>query len=180
MENHESIRIYRSLLGHLPEFAGVLLLAMASVYVSAQYPSSVQYAGTFFGFHLTVPFSAIFPVLALCLVLHRLYDEYYVIDDAFARVCTGNMSLRKREFRVELAHIHGIDIERGFLGRILNYGDVRIEAMLSGDRIFLMRGVRDPSKVRDILLEHQRMIQDVSMYEAHMRKTTLPVDYERS
>jgi membrane protein YdbS with pleckstrin-like domain len=151
-ENEKELtELVKSPLSQAPLICAVVLLAIASVLFSAYFEKSVQYISVLGLFAVPIPLSAIFPLVLLGMLLHRLGNERYLIGPSYIRMVSGLLSLRKKDILIENRHIHGIEVHRGPLGRLLNIGDVEIGSVLPSAEVIRLKGLYDPSAIRDLI-----------------------------
>ena len=66
----------------------------------------------------------------------------------------------KDDRNVQLSRIQDIAIKRSFLGRILGYGNIRIETAGSGATEIVFNNIDSPTKVRDLIYEQTARLEE--------------------
>ena len=146
----------KSYLGELPAIVLFWCLLALSIYLTAYLPWSVQHIPLSEWFTLHLPLFAIFPLVVLIHILHRVYNSRYTIGDDYVRCIHGLLSLMKQDVRIEYRDILGIEIDRNLIDRMVNVGNLRIGTAMLGTQEINFIGVRNPSRYRDIVLKRVR------------------------
>lgn len=79
-------------------------------------------------------------------VILQWVNNYYILNSKELRYVTGILS--KREMNYSLKNIQSVSFEQGLVGRILNYGSVKIFSPALQQELFLTE-VSNPSKIVD-------------------------------
>ena len=159
-EERSAVTFTRHFLSKGPTLLLFIILVIVAFYLSARYPWSIQPIAiseqSDFVFHL--PLFALPPVLLLFYILHILRDRRYIIGADYVRSIQGLLSLRKKDVRIELQNIRGIEIDRSLYERILNLGTLHITSTMSSEHDVMLVGVLNPSNYRDLILERMKHV----------------------
>lgn len=91
-----------------------------------------------------------FPLFLLMLAGLRVYNERLVVTPNYLIHVTGRISWREHSLRLEYTHIQEIETVQTILQRALGLGDV-IVVPLGGSKKIVMRGLRHPREVKDLI-----------------------------
>ena len=108
-------------------------------------PSWWRYFGWLLFFWLLIPLLVAW--LKRCSVRLRIYP---------GRVTLTRGLLSKTERELFMRDIRSIDIDQSFLGRLVNIGDLAISSAASSDATEHVQGVRDPERIRDIIVAQRQ------------------------
>jgi uncharacterized membrane protein YdbT with pleckstrin-like domain len=108
-------------------------------------PSWWRYFGWLLFFWLVIPL--LIAWMKRCSVRLRVYR---------GRVTLRRGLLSKTERELFMRDIRSIDIDQSFLGRLVNIGDLAISSAASSDATEHVQGVRNPERIRDIIVEQRQ------------------------
>lgn len=93
-------------------------------------------------------------VVLLLVVLWKCLNEKLCFCSLYVSRYTGILGNNLRTSRLLYHHIRGVDIEQTILNRLLDIGDIHVASDNSrASAEIVIRGVRRPERVKDILLE---------------------------
>jgi uncharacterized membrane protein YdbT with pleckstrin-like domain len=154
------IKLKRSILSQIPLMLLFLVLASIGIYLTIEYPQSVQYFEYSLNntnhIRIAIPLFALLPLMVAVKIAHNLLDSSYTIDKEYVRAIHGICSLKKHDIRLEYSDLRGIEIERNIFARIVNVGDLKIWSLMPTEVELLIAGIRNPSKYRDIILSKKK------------------------
>ena len=109
---------------------------------------------------VTISLFGIIPLILLAVVAHRLWNFRYVIGQDYVRTIEGLLSISKKDMRLEFHNIRGVEIDRSLYGRIVNIGDLLVGSSMHAEIELQLRGLRDPSFYRDVILHRMRRAEE--------------------
>lgn len=93
------------------------------------------------------------PVLMMySFIVYRIYNQKLVITPEYLINVVGTLTWRERSIRLDYSRIAEIEIDVTLFQRAFHLGDVRITPIATeSDDLFVVRGVRHPRILKDIL-----------------------------
>jgi uncharacterized membrane protein YdbT with pleckstrin-like domain len=79
--------------------------------------------------------------------VERIMRKYVITDNEIVKI---EGILRKRRISVPYQSIANIDVSKGIVGRILNFGNIRVE-IFGGKNDFILKGIKDPTSIQNII-----------------------------
>lgn len=163
LESGEAWVFHRSPRSVLPEFLILSLLTLGAAVLTANYPALSQKVDFILSKSFSLP--ALIPLIYLAYVIHRLRDSRYTVTADRVRATHGRLSFRKQDHEIDIADIRGVEIDRPFLGRLLNYGNLEIGTAAHQGEEIIVEGIFDPSLARDVILGRKKAV--ISEQEKH-------------
>ena len=150
------VRLRRSWLSQLKRFGVFIVLCVACVVLSQNFPGSVI-TGRFITvgdttIYLSIPLFSFLPLYALMMLIYPIYDALFTIDNRGLETRYGIISLQQKIVRIRYEDVRSIELQQSLLDRALNIGDVGIGSAATGKIEIVFDGVASPKEV-------QRMIQ---------------------
>ena len=153
----------KSFLAEIPLTVLFFVLLIAGIYLQMRFPSLSQTIPLIklfdHQFKLYLPVFGLPVLLVLVILLQRVYNNRYTVCEDYIREVTGLLSLHKKDARIEFWNIRGVEIDRSIIGRMVNTGDLHIGSAMQSDPEICFWGVRNPSRVRDLILKRAKHFQ---------------------
>ncbi len=93
-------------------------------------------------------------IFLLLVVLWRCRNEKLCFCDMYVSRYTGILGNSLRTSRLLYHHVRGVEIEQSIIDRLLDLGDIHVSSDNSrASAEIVIRGVRRPERIKDILLE---------------------------
>lgn len=98
--------------------------------------------------------SGVVGMFLLLIVLWRCRNEKLCFCDMYVSRYTGILGNNLRTSRLLYHHVRGVEIEQSIMDRLLDLGDIHVASDNSrASAEIVIRGVRRPERIKDILLE---------------------------
>jgi uncharacterized membrane protein YdbT with pleckstrin-like domain len=98
--------------------------------------------------------SGIVGIMLILVVLWRCRNEKLCFCSLYVSRYAGILGNNLRTSRLLYHHIRGVEIEQSIIDRILDLGDIHVSSDNSrASAEIVIRGVRRPERIKDILLE---------------------------
>ncbi|MCB0339439.1 MAG: PH domain-containing protein [Bdellovibrionales bacterium] len=154
---HRGARIvfHRSILNEVPLFVCFVVSAIWALYLTIRIPASVIFidlSNSHFP-ELILPFPTFFtiPLVVLGFLVHRLFDDRFIITEDHIVSVNGLLSLRVLTNRIHFAHVRGIEVERNLYQRVVGTGNIRVGSAAHSDLEIEMIGVGKPDYYRNVI-----------------------------
>jgi uncharacterized membrane protein YdbT with pleckstrin-like domain len=151
--------VHRNWFYILQQFVGIILALL--VYFGAILFLPTLFPDLFYGqYRSAIYFFENFFLLALWIFGFMIWIDYYfdvwiITSERIVNIEQQGLFSRKSS-ELRFSKIQDVTTEvDGFLGTVLNYGDVKIQTA-GTDEEFLFRTISDPYKVKDIIMELQK------------------------
>lgn len=145
-------KVWRSELGRLAVY---ILLSIASVVLSRQFPGSIIYGELITvgstRVDLGLPLFWLFPVFALMELLFRIYNVRYEVNTRFIEARIGRLSFHQRLVRIRYEDIRGVETSQTLLERFLDIGDVFVGSAATDGMEVKISGIAAPLEVQDMI-----------------------------
>lgn len=147
----------------LPLIIAIVFLSYAAYKISVAFPITVQELLRFsiFGtdISLKLPFFAIFPVVGVFVLIHRLFNERLVLHPEYLLFREGLLSWRELSSRIEYEHVREINIGQNIFQKLFNIGELRVSTVATQIAAEVtMTGVRRPRRVKDEVYRRRHLI----------------------
>ena len=147
------VSIRPSMLAHL----GRLICAVAIVIVGI--PIS-EFVGRETGKDVILQTFSIFLLFGALIILGevwRSFNKRFCLCKEYVSVYAGLLGANLRTTRLLYEHVRGVEIEQSVLQRLLGLGDLHVGSDVNkGEGEMVICGIRNPDKVKDLLLERVR------------------------
>ncbi len=111
------------------------------------------------GYDITfnVSLLALFPLISIAFIAHRLFDERYILTPEYILEISGRCSLKFHSARLRYIHVKDVEIDKKLYQRFLNVGDLIVATSItSGDSNIRMKGIVNPWEIKKIVQERTR------------------------
>lgn len=107
----------------------------------------------------------------LLLVAWKCLNQRLCFCETYVSRYAGILSTNLRTSRLLYKHVRGVEIEQSILGRILNIGDIHVGSDNSRSTAeIVLRGVRNPERIKDMLLQRVDAANELSLDEGSDRR----------
>jgi hypothetical protein len=154
------------------EYFILALLVYVAIDLTARYDWLTQNVNLGIPLELSLPM--LLPIIYFGFIVHQLKNSIYSISAEQVRATHGRLSFSKQDTEIDVIDVRGVEIRRPLLGRLFNYGSVEIGTAAHQGEEILMRGVADPSCVRDIILHYKE--RAVQKEGSETKKSTDPAN----
>lgn len=104
---------------------------------------------------------AVFPALVLLEIIRRSYDDLYVFTLEGVKAYDGRLSLNYSVPVVRYTHVREVLVVQDIIGRIFDYGDVKLGTAAQDGYELIMKGVRAPTELEQIISGMKRFNQSL-------------------
>ncbi len=149
----------------IAQFEKIILLVVAlvaMVALSIRYPDFVAVI-PLLGFGVGISIWAIPVLVMLILIFGALYNRRYVLCDDYVLEARGRVWVKLFTTRIQYVHIKTLEVNKGILGRIFDYGDIILTTGLndsSHESCIEMQGIANPHQIKDLI--HAKMVEKES------------------
>jgi len=115
---------------------------------------------------LAIPMVGLLPVIVFFWLIHRVLDTRYVIRQDSLIAIDGLASFSRKTKEIYFYKVRAISVEQSILGRILNYGNVRVVVLMDEQNDVILKDVRGPYHYKSVIerrlqiLRQQNTIED--------------------
>ena len=153
------ISVRPSILAHL----GGLLIGTAIIVVGIP-ASEFVYRET--GKDIMLETFSVFLVIGVSLILNVFWHSFnkrFCLCHEYVSIYTGLLGASLRTTRLLYQHVRGVEIDQSILQRFLGLGNLHVSSDVNkGEAEMVICGVRNPDKVKDLLLERVRVASNNS------------------
>lgn len=157
MKNENGNLIFQtSYLHYLPLVFGIVASAALTIYGMIYWEWSIQWV-RIYSYNIPLLIFALPGVIFLVVLLFQAHNEKLILTPQYALFIQGILRWRQNSVRMEYQSIKEVNIEETILQRLLGLGDIRCTTVVSvGQQYATMPGLRNPRRVKDIILDRIR------------------------
>lgn len=154
---------HRSWRNEIPAIMLLVLSVLFSVYLVLDFPEIFLQDSNFnflaFGNYSWLPSmlgAFLVPLVVLGFLIHRLFDDRFIITEDSIVAVNGLLSLKLCSSRVHFAHVRGVEVEQGIFQRLVNTGNLMVGSAAHLGQEVVMKGVGNPTYYREIIAAQVR------------------------
>ena len=104
----------------------------------------------------------------------KCFNHRLCFCETYVSRYSGLLSTNLKTSRLLYKHVRGVEIEQSILDRILNIGDIHVGSDNARSTAeIVLRGIRNPERIKDLLLKRVEIAQELSPPLSEMNKQTV-------
>lgn len=154
--SHKHTSIHRSWRSVLPGLLLFIVVSIASVPISNEYPILLlDFDLSLFGlpYRVSMPILGLISAVLLARPLFLMYDCYHQVRCHHLRTISGRCSLRKNSVEIAYEDLRGVRVQQSLLERILGVGTIMIGTSITDQPKVRLHGIGNPSFYANIIME---------------------------
>jgi uncharacterized membrane protein YdbT with pleckstrin-like domain len=152
-DKFKSISFHRHWISYLPHFFFASAFLFLALYLTANHEWAIVIIPFAFNGEeraIRIPFLLVVFFVLIIRPIVKLHDSYFEVTGHHLRITRGKFSLWKNVQEFAFEDLLGVEVSQSILGRILNYGDIKVGSKTSSINI-TMGGIRNPDYYADIV-----------------------------
>ena len=146
--------IRHSFFNQIPLLTVTATLWIAAIALSVYYPLLIQEILHLHVGDAIIPLQlslfAIFPLLSLGTLLHRLFNERIILHPGYILFRKGLLSWQETSSRIEYENVREVNIGQNLIQKILGVGNIKVSTVATQIAAEVtMNGIRNPRKLKD-------------------------------
>ncbi len=154
-----TLKIYRSWRAELPLVFVAILFFGAALIATLHFPWSIYSLGRFSILNSevnpTIPLFFLFPFFPFLLILFRIFNVRYTLDERGIESRVGILSLHQTVVKVRYEDIRSAETFQELWERFVNVGSVEIGTAATGEVEVILSGIYAPRLLQDAILEER-------------------------
>lgn len=114
---------------------------------------------------LTLPVFWLAPFLILSLGIFGIYNTKYSLEPDGVFSLEGILSFSQKSYKVRYEDIKSVEMHQTLLGRIFDYGDIKVGSAALGSVEINFRGVASPLEVQEMIINERDRMQKAESKE---------------